>query len=124
MHGKQWRHLSRPEKYGQSVLPFNLYLIYKGVSNFNVSQLQKLLKTAKIQPAVHQIEIHPFASLLLRRLTGRWLTQQELHQFCRDHNILLTAFSPLGGQHPGGHAKYGAQSPLKDETVLPPNGHR
>ena len=30
-----------------------------GVSNFNVSQLQKLLKTAKIPPAVNQIEIHP-----------------------------------------------------------------
>jgi len=30
-----------------------------GVSNFNVSQLQKLLTTAKIPPAVNQIEIHP-----------------------------------------------------------------
>jgi diketogulonate reductase-like aldo/keto reductase len=95
-------------------------LTSEGVSNFNVSQLQKLLKTAKIPPAVHQIEIHPFTLPLEKSLTFRWLTQPALHQFCRDHNILLTAFSPLGGQHPGGHAKHGAQSPLKDETVFPP----
>jgi diketogulonate reductase-like aldo/keto reductase len=30
-----------------------------GVSNWNVSQLKQLLKTAKIIPAVNQIEIHP-----------------------------------------------------------------
>jgi diketogulonate reductase-like aldo/keto reductase len=35
-------------------------LIYgTGVSNFNVAQLKKLLETAKIPPAVNQIEIHP-----------------------------------------------------------------
>lgn len=31
-----------------------------GVSNFNVSQLQKILKIAHVPPAVNQIEIHPF----------------------------------------------------------------
>ena len=30
-----------------------------GVSNFSVSHLEKLLKTAKIVPAVNQIELHP-----------------------------------------------------------------
>jgi diketogulonate reductase-like aldo/keto reductase len=30
-----------------------------GVSNFNVAQLEKLLETATITPAVNQIEIHP-----------------------------------------------------------------
>ena len=30
---------------------------------------------------------------------------------------MLMGYSPLGGQYPTGHVKYGAQSPLKDETV-------
>ena len=118
-HGKQWRDSSHPEKYGQLVLSLHACLTCIGVSNFNVSQLKKLLKTAKIQPAVHQIEIHPFPPASKKCLMSRWLTQPELHKFCRDHNILLTAYSPLGGQHPGGHAKHGGQSPLKDETVCP-----
>jgi diketogulonate reductase-like aldo/keto reductase len=87
-----------------------------GVSNFNVVQLKKLLETAKIPPAVNQIEIHPYTPYLT--INQRWLTQPELHQFCKEHNIILTAYSPLGGQHPGGHAKYGASSPLQDPTVI------
>ena len=39
--------------------PLAMILIFLGVSNWNVSQLKQLLKTAKIIPAVNQIEIHP-----------------------------------------------------------------
>ena len=88
-----------------------------GVSNFNVSQLQNLLTTAKIPPAVNQVEIHPYPQWLLTTSDFRWLTQPELHQFCKYHDIVLMAFSPLGGQYLGGHRIYGAQKPLKDETV-------
>ena len=35
------------------------FVLTQGVSNFNTSQLQKLLETAEIPPAVNQIEIHP-----------------------------------------------------------------
>ena len=40
--------------------PFNWN---RGVSNFNKCQLQRLLETAKILPAVNQIEIHPYKFL-------------------------------------------------------------
>ncbi|EGC33972.1 hypothetical protein DICPUDRAFT_92315 [Dictyostelium purpureum] len=55
-----------------------------GVSNFNVQSLIDLLSYAKIKPAVNQVELHPF------------LSQPELKKFCDQHNIHLTAYSPLG----------------------------
>ncbi|XP_078257923.1 aldo-keto reductase family 1 member B1 isoform X2 [Rhinoraja longicauda] len=55
-----------------------------GVSNFNISQLQRLLSKARIFPAVNQVELHPY------------LTQPELVEFCTSRNIALTAYSPLG----------------------------
>ena len=55
-----------------------------GVSNHHEHHLQKLLATANTQPMVNQIECHPL------------LTQEPLRAFCSDHNIAVTAWSPLG----------------------------
>lgn len=55
-----------------------------GVSNFNVSLLRDLLSYAEIPPAVLQVELHPY------------LTQEKLLRFCRNEQIGVTAFSPLG----------------------------
>lgn len=55
-----------------------------GVSNFNIRQLQRLLATCKVPPAVNQVELHPY------------LVQAELIDFCKSKNIVLTAFSPFG----------------------------
>lgn len=55
-----------------------------GVSNFSVQNLKKLLETAKIVPVVNQIEMHPHQA------------QPELLEFCKQHNITLTAYSPTG----------------------------
>ncbi|MBN3298219.1 AK1A1 dehydrogenase, partial [Amia calva] len=55
-----------------------------GVSNFNISQLQRLLSVAKIPPAVNQVELHPY------------LVQSDLVKFCKANKITLTAFSPFG----------------------------
>ncbi|TGZ76233.1 Aldo/keto reductase [Ascodesmis nigricans] len=58
-----------------------------GVSNFTIPHLQQLLSIARIPPTVNQIEIHPF------------LPQLELLEFCKKHNILPVAYSPLGSQN-------------------------
>lgn len=54
-----------------------------GVSNFLIPHLEELLKGAKVVPAVNQVEYHP------------WLSQQELHDFCKSKGIQLVAWSPL-----------------------------
>lgn len=56
-----------------------------GVANFSTVNLDKLLATAKIVPAVNQTEIQPL------------LPQDKLHQFCAAKGIHQTAFGPLGG---------------------------
>ncbi|WP_413532026.1 aldo/keto reductase [Empedobacter brevis] len=55
-----------------------------GVSNFNINHLEALLETAEIKPMVNQIEFHPGHS------------QPELVDFCKQHNLLIEAWSPLG----------------------------
>lgn len=54
-----------------------------GVSNFSGAHIDKLMKTAKIKPAVNQIEVHP------------WLTRPETVQYCKDHDIIVEVYSPL-----------------------------
>lgn len=67
-----------------------------GVSNFSVRKLEELAKTQKIVPAANQVELHPL------------LPQQELVDYCHAHNIVVTAYSPLGSTH---------SKLFKDETV-------
>jgi diketogulonate reductase-like aldo/keto reductase len=62
-HSETWKGMEALVLSGKvrSIGILNLFPVNSlGVSNFNMSQLQKLLKTAKIPPAVNQIEIHPF----------------------------------------------------------------
>ncbi|KAG3113639.1 hypothetical protein PI124_g5748 [Phytophthora idaei] len=54
-----------------------------GVSNFGEAHLDKFLKTAKVKPAVNQVELHP------------WLMRPTLVKYCKEHDILLEAYSPL-----------------------------
>ncbi|UCZ53094.1 aldo/keto reductase [Bacillus shivajii] len=54
-----------------------------GVSNFNIHHLEDLLRDANVVPVVNQVEYHPL------------LTQEELHDYCKKHNIQLEAWSPL-----------------------------
>lgn len=55
-----------------------------GISNFRQHHIDELLKTAEITPMVNQIRLCPGD------------TQDELVQYCRERNILLEAYSPLG----------------------------
>ncbi|WP_218219958.1 aldo/keto reductase [Nesterenkonia sp. Act20] len=54
-----------------------------GVSNFQVSHLQRLIDETDTVPAVNQIEIHPY------------LTNEEVRAFDTEHNIATEAWSPI-----------------------------
>lgn len=54
-----------------------------GVSNFWEKHLDALFQSAKVKPAVNQMEFHP----------GYW--QPEVTAFCKKHDILVEAWSPL-----------------------------
>ncbi|GLA87518.1 hypothetical protein AtubIFM56815_001944 [Aspergillus tubingensis] len=55
-----------------------------GVSNFTREKIEELLKTAKITPAVNQIEAHPF------------LQQKDLLEWSTQKGIVIAGYSPLG----------------------------
>lgn len=54
-----------------------------GVSNFTIKDLDNLLASTEIIPAVNQVEFHPF------------LYHKELLEYCKSKGILLEAHSPL-----------------------------
>ncbi|XP_055384544.1 aldose reductase-related protein 2-like [Condylostylus longicornis] len=57
-----------------------------GVSNFNQKQIQRLLDNSKIKPSNLQIELQVY------------FQQNDLVDFCKANNILITAYSPLGNR--------------------------
>ncbi|RXJ04635.1 aldo/keto reductase [Anaerobacillus alkaliphilus] len=71
-----------------------------GVSNFHVPHLKDLMADCEIKPMVNQVEYHPR------------LTQKELHEFCKENQIQLEAWSPL------------MQGQLLDEPVLAELGQK
>lgn len=56
-----------------------------GVSNFNAEHLERLIKETGEAPVLNQIEINP------------QLQQPELRGFCKEHEIVAQAWTPLGG---------------------------
>src|SRR5271170_3552624 len=68
-----------------------------GLSDISLDKLLPLYESARIKPAVVQVESHPY------------LPETELLEFCRKNDIVFLAFAPLGhGIRPG---------PLEDPVV-------
>jgi alcohol dehydrogenase (NADP+) len=61
-----------------------------GLSGVSLKQLLPIYEAARIKPAVVQVESHPY------------LPETELLEFCKQKDIVLLAFAPLGhGMRPG-----------------------
>lgn len=54
-----------------------------GVSNFQISHLERLAKETEIVPAVNQIEVHPY------------FVNDEVRRYGQEHNIATEAWSPI-----------------------------
>lgn len=77
-----------------------------GVSNFNQAKLKELFELPGQRPEMNQIELHPY------------LPQNQLVTFCKENELLVTAYSPLGS--PDSRAEKHALDPklLEDEVAL------
>jgi len=61
-----------------------------GLSDITLNELQPIYESARIKPAVIQVESHPY------------LPETELLDFCKKRGIVFLAFAPLGhGMKPG-----------------------
>ena len=61
-----------------------------GLSDIGLNELLPIYESARIKPAVVQVEAHPY------------LPETELLEFCREKGIVFLAFAPLGhGIKPG-----------------------
>ncbi|TCK35227.1 aldehyde reductase [Paraburkholderia sp. BL8N3] len=68
-----------------------------GLSDISLDQLRPLYESARIKPAVVQVEAHPY------------LPETELLEFCEENGVVFLAFAPLGhGIRPG---------PLEDPII-------
>ncbi|CAG9856885.1 unnamed protein product [Phyllotreta striolata] len=76
-----------------------------GVSNFNISQIQRIKNIARIQPANLQVEINLF------------FQNKELVQFALKNNMSVVAYGPLGNPGLPAARREGLPSVLEDETV-------
>jgi len=64
-----------------------------GVSQFSVPRLRKAMEASEAPIVTNQVEYHPY----FRQTTFRWEEEGEidLFEFCADHDIFITAYSPL-----------------------------
>ena len=61
-----------------------------GLSDISLDELKPVYESARIKPAVVQVEAHPY------------LPETELLEFCNEKDIVFLAFAPLGhGMKPG-----------------------
>jgi alcohol dehydrogenase (NADP+) len=77
-----------------------------GVSNFTVPKLRHLFDAADRAPEMNQVELHPY------------LQQRDLLAFAREHDLPLTAYSPLGSKdRPEGMKAEDEPLLLEDPTI-------
>lgn len=79
-----------------------------GVSNFSMTKLDDLVKHCRIKPAINQVECHVN------------LAQFDLVNWCQQHDIQVTAYSPLGapGLPQRLQREHNVTAALQHDTIL------
>lgn len=73
-----------------------------GLSNFNSEQITHILNGCSIKPVMNQVEFSPL------------LNQKKLIDFCKEREIAVAAFTPLGRPNP----QQKTPSFIYDENVI------
>jgi len=76
-----------------------------GLSNFNISQIKRVQKIARIQPANLQVEVNIY------------FQNRELVKFAQENNITVVSYGPLGNPGLMAVRRPGLPSLLSDETL-------
>ncbi|XP_076764772.1 aldo-keto reductase family 1 member A1-like [Xylocopa sonorina] len=99
-HVKIWAEMERQVECGRTKAI--------GLSNFNISQIENVLKHAKLKVSMLQVELHVY------------FQQRELVKYCREKNIPVTAYSSLGTRSFVKSLNKAEQVPdmLKNDVVL------
>jgi alcohol dehydrogenase (NADP+) len=82
------------------------YTRHIGVSNFSLKKLTELVGNCKMKPEVNQVELHPL------------LQQKQLVAYCRNENIIVTAYSPLGSKDRAASLKAGDEPEMMKNPVI------
>ncbi|XP_061629540.1 aldo-keto reductase family 1 member D1-like isoform X2 [Phyllopteryx taeniolatus] len=79
-----------------------------GVSNFNRRQLEQLLNKPglKHKPVSNQVECHPY------------FTQPKLLDYCRQHDIVIVGYCPLGSSRDASWVNVKCPPMLEDELLV------
>ncbi|XP_076283411.1 aldo-keto reductase family 1 member A1 isoform X2 [Lasioglossum baleicum] len=80
-----------------------------GLSNFSEKQVLSIWENAQIKPSNLQIELHAY------------LQQTSLREFCKSHNIIVTAYSPLAS--PGAKVHFKTKYNVSVESYPDILGH-
>lgn len=76
-----------------------------GLSNFNSEQIERILGNCKVKPVVNQVEVNPN------------INQKKLIKFCKDRNIAITGFCPLGRSNLVGKEGFPSPSILDPKVI-------
>lgn len=79
---------------------------HAGVSNFSKAKLDQLAEKNDERPEMNQVELHPY------------LQQPGLLDYCQRHDILVTAYSPLGSRDRSEEMKAENEPSLFDDETL------
>lgn len=77
-----------------------------GVSNFNISKLEEIMRNGKEMPEMNQVEMHPY------------LPQNKLVAYCKSKGINMTAYSPLGSGDRASSIKKSDEPSLFENPVI------
>lgn len=77
-----------------------------GVSNFSIQNLQEMKQYTQIPPAVNQVESHPF------------LAQERLIEYCKQNDIVVTAYAPLASRDRPDNLKSDNEPALLEHPVI------